>query len=68
MAEINRFKIKSVPSLFQAESLFARNNNVVYFDVHDTNISFKHVNAKRVDSVQIVCINYNLIRSAIIFF
>ena len=62
------FKSESAPSLFYAESIFTSNDDVINVDIQDTKIHFKNINAKRMDSVKIISIDKNLIRTVSVFF
>jgi len=62
------FKSESAPSLFYAESIFTSNDDVINVDIQDTKILFKNINAKRMDSVKIISIDKNLIRTVSVIF
>ena len=64
----NSFKSKSAPSLFQAESIFTSNDDVINVDFQDTKMLFKDIHAKRMDSIKIISIDKNLIRTVSVIF
>jgi hypothetical protein len=64
----NSFKTESAPSLFQAESMFTSNDDVINVDIQDTKILFKDIHAKRMDSIKIISIDKNLIRTISVIF
>ena len=61
LRDSNNFKNKSAPILFQAESMFTRNDDVINVNLQGTEIFFKDIHAKRMDRVKIISINKNLI-------
>jgi len=48
--------------------MFTSNDDAIDFDILDTQIPSKNINAKRVDSVEIIRIDYNLIRTIFVIF
>ena len=64
----NSIKGESAPSLFQAESLFTSNDDVINVDIQDTKILFQDIHAKRMDSIKIISIDKNLIRTVSVIF
>jgi len=64
----NSFKSTSAPSLFYAESIFTSNDDVINVDTQGTKILFKDIHAKRMDSVKIISIDKNLIRTVSVAF
>ena len=48
--------------------MFTSNDDVINVDIQDTKILFKDINAKRMDSVKIISIDKNLIRTVSVIF
>ena len=48
--------------------MFTSNDYAIDFDTLETQIPFKNINAKGIDSVQIIRIDHNLIRTVFEFF
>ena len=48
--------------------MFTSNDDVINVDIQDTKILFKDIYAKRMDSVKIISIDKNLIRTVSVIF
>jgi hypothetical protein len=48
--------------------MFTSYDDVINVDIQDTKIHFKDINAKRMDSVKIISIDKNLIRTVSVIF
>ncbi len=48
--------------------MFTSYDDVINVDIQDTKILFKDINAKRMDSVKIISIDKNLIRTVSVIF
>jgi hypothetical protein len=48
--------------------MLTSNDDVINVDIQDTKILFKDINAKRMDSVKIISIDKNLIRTVSVIF
>ena len=48
--------------------MFTSNDDVINVDIQDTKILFKDIHAKRMDSVKIISIDKNLIRTVSVIF
>ena len=59
----NSFKSTSPPLLFYAEFIFTGNDDAIHVDPQDAKIFFKDIHAKRMDSVYIINMDKNLIRT-----
>ena len=48
--------------------MFASNDDVINVEIQDTELLFKDIHAKRMDSIKIISIDKNLIRTVFVVF